>query len=152
MSDTEFLTRLHIEYLECLLNDFGKENFDEHRFGKFKQPSLREKIAKRRRRTAIPAQEVRDARGAYEFTVAKYAQDFDFIYRHLEEPSRQLLIKLILYRALGYRRVMLPRNDGEFWEAFRRSQTAQGSERSHRPALSAFHAGKVRCLGAWLRY
>jgi FkbM family methyltransferase len=40
-----------------------------------------------------------------------------FLYNTLEdEPSRKLLVKLIAYRILGYRRVKLPRNTRKYWE------------------------------------
>ena len=50
---------------------------------------------------------------------ARYSTEFDsgeFLYNLLaDEPSRQLLLKLIAYRFLGYRKVKLPRNTPKYW-------------------------------------
>ncbi len=59
-------------------------------------------------------------RHSYEHFVAKQATDLNFIYKNLDEQSRQLLVKIIAYRALGYRRVKLPLNNGEYWAALER--------------------------------
>lgn len=37
-----------------------------------------------------------------------------------DQPSRDLLIKVMAYRMLGYRRVKLPRNSPEYWEGIER--------------------------------
>ncbi len=116
MSESEFFARVHTEFVESLLNNFGKENFDELRFGAYKTPSLKLRL----RRKAIPVQELEECKHRYEHFVAKRADDWNFIYKNLEEPSRELLVKLIAYRALGYRRVKQPFNNAQFWEALER--------------------------------
>lgn len=123
MSNTEFLARLSSEFLQALLNDFGKENFDQFRLGVYSKTTWRERRRKRARRKAIPRNELEDARQSYEHFTSKYGDDLDFIYRKLDEPSRHSLVKLVANRALGYRRVWLPRNDAKYWEALR---TAKG--------------------------
>jgi FkbM family methyltransferase len=120
MSHTEFLTRLHREFVDSLFNDFGKENFDEARFGPYKKPSLKSKLKARLRRRAIPTQELEEFKHSYEHFVSKRADDLNYVFNNLDVPSRELLIKIIAYRALGYRRVKLPLNNVEYWEAFER--------------------------------
>lgn len=117
MSDTEFVTRLNREFLESLPNNFGKDNFDEHRFGRFKKPSVVAKAKDILRRKVIPVRELQDAKHSYDYFVGQYADDLNFIYKHLDEAGRQLLVKIVAYRALGYRRVKLPLNDARYWAA-----------------------------------
>lgn len=128
MSETEFLARLNSEFLQSLLNDFGKENFDQDRFGLYPKPTWRERRRRGARRNAISRIELENARHSYEHLTSRYGDDLDFIYRRLDEPSRHLLVKLVAYRALGYRRVWLPRNDATYWEAL---QTAKGLKDPH---------------------
>jgi FkbM family methyltransferase len=117
MRETEFLTRLNREFLESLPNNFGKENFDEHRFGRFKKPSVVARAKDLVRRKAVPVRELQDAKHSYDYFVGQYADDLNCIYNHLDEAGRQLLVKLVAYRALGYRRVKLPVNDARYWDA-----------------------------------
>lgn len=53
----------------------------------------------------------------------QYSEEIDrgeFLYSILnDEPSRKLLIKLIAYRILGYRKVRLPRNTSQYWQDVR---------------------------------
>jgi FkbM family methyltransferase len=47
---------------------------------------------------------------------------FDFSYRNLQDPaSRELLVKLLAYRALGFRKIKLPRNTPAYWEGIERA-------------------------------
>lgn len=45
MSNTDFLRRLNYKVFESLFNNFGKENFDEYRYGTFQKQSLKEKFS-----------------------------------------------------------------------------------------------------------
>ena len=49
--------------------------------------------------------------------IEKNFDDFEYLYNHLDdEESKVLLIKLVCYRILGFRRMKLPTNDKEYWE------------------------------------
>jgi FkbM family methyltransferase len=142
MSDTEFLTRVNREFIDSLFNDFGKDNFDEHRFGSFKKPSLRSRLNARLRRRAIPTQELEEFKHSYEHFVTKRADDLNCIYKNLDDQSRQLLVKIISYRALGYRRVKLPLNNGEYWAALERVKSLKDTNDKIDPHFLHFVLGK----------
>lgn len=62
--------------------------------------------------------------GVYEqvvFAIASLAPDIkniEWLYRRLaDEESRQILVLVLAYRALGYRRVKLPLNNPEYWSS-----------------------------------
>lgn len=48
---------------------------------------------------------------------------FEYSYRILQDPaSRDLLVKLLAYRALGFRKIKLPRNTPDYWRGIERAQ------------------------------
>src|SRR4051812_30359136 len=120
MSDSELFARLNSEFLDSILNDYGRENFDEYRFGKFEKRSVKSKLQGWLRKKAIPAKELTALKHSYDYYVSKYGDDLNCIYKNLDEQSRWLLVKVIAFRALGYRRVKLPLNDRWYWDSFER--------------------------------
>ncbi len=56
---------------------------------------------------------------------AKDVQCFEFLYNNLlDQASRDLLIKVLCYRILGYRKVKLPLNTPEYWSALQKIEAS----------------------------
>lgn len=56
-------------------------------------------------------------------------RDFDSVYELLaDSASRELFVQLVLYRLLGHRHVLLPRNNDEHWLQRARAIALQGAE------------------------
>ena len=117
--DAQFLARLQAEFFQSVFNNFGKRNYDQLRFGAYPRRSIGTRVQNHFRKRAIPIGELRELQQAYDYYASTYADDLTEIYQHIDEPSRHLLIKLIAFRALGFRRVMLPANNAKYWEALR---------------------------------
>jgi FkbM family methyltransferase len=50
-------------------------------------------------------------------TLLKQHEDFSYLYNLLEDNcSKQILLKILAYRILGYQRVKLPRNTSKYWD------------------------------------
>ncbi len=49
---------------------------------------------------------------------------FEFLYQKLSDPgSRELLVSLLAYRCLGFRKIKLPRNSLAYWEGIERARS-----------------------------
>lgn len=54
---------------------------------------------------------------SYKFYIGKYYRGFKYLYEILDDnESKDLLIKILTYRVLGYRKVKLPLNTAWYWE------------------------------------
>lgn len=103
-------------------NDFT-DNFDVRRFGPAKKESasLLQHI-KRQLSALLSAAGFVKVRGiqnqlsaALSF-VAPHIEQFEWLYQQLvDEESRQILVLVLAYRALGHRRVKLPLNKPDYW-------------------------------------
>lgn len=117
--NNDFLIAYRQNIASCLKNDF-KDNWDERRFGAEKQlplPGVRHKIKRTIKNLLIQI-------GLYEpieicvSLLKPNVEQFQWIYQWLvDDESRQLLVQVLSFRALGYRRVKLPLNNSRHWEA-----------------------------------
>lgn len=128
MSNTKFSSQLNLKLLESLTNNFGKENFDEKRFGPFAKQSVKRKLKDVLRKKIISNKELTEFNEKYSELTSKYADDFDFIYNNLNKASQELFITVIAYRILGYRKVKLPLNNSFYWEALERVKRLRSSD------------------------
>jgi FkbM family methyltransferase len=101
-----------------LLNDF-KDNWDHIRFGK-NEPKVKRGI-----RSKI--QRLINKRGYYHLYLiqdllaySKCICRFEYLYNHLRyDEDKKLLLQVLAYRVLGYRKVKLPLNTPIFWDRIR---------------------------------
>lgn len=100
---------------ESLGNDYS-DNFDARRFGPERR-GLRERV-----RSALLAQGiltsgyVKTALSTAVGHVAPHMAGLEWLYANLaDQESRDLLVLLLTYRALGYRKVKLPLSDAAYW-------------------------------------
>lgn len=58
----------------------------------------------------------------FQRTLAEFKQ-FQFLYDHLaDEESRKILMSLLAYKVLGFRKVKLKRNNSEYWDGIEQSK------------------------------
>lgn len=111
-------------------NNFGIENFDEYRFGKYQNETNEVVVADKAsqvnyfsRVKQIIKQIIR-----YKTTVPlprkikyfeEYQERFQILYENLNAEEKELLIEVIAYRLLGYNKIKLARNNDEYWEAIK---------------------------------
>lgn len=110
-----------------LKNEFGKENWDEHRFGEFKTVKEHPKgmvlsfklfILKLFFPKKYYAKEYRKL----DDILRKYGNKLEKFYSLLNEESRELFVQIVAYRILGYKRVKLPLNTKQYHDSFKESE------------------------------
>ena len=102
-----------------LKNDF-QGNWDERPFGAEKslvQQDIRQQIKQ-------SVKELLTLIGLYDpikrsvSLLQPNVEQFEWVYQILEDDeSRQLLVQVLSFRALGYRHVKLPMNNSHYWES-----------------------------------
>ncbi len=116
--DKDFLTAYRQNISICLKNDF-KDNWDERRFGAEKQLALlagKQKI-KQPITKLFSLINLCDPIETYVSSLKPNTEQFQWVYqRFVDDESRQLLVQVLSFRALGYRHVKLPTNNAHYWE------------------------------------
>jgi len=111
--NTEFSVELRAKLLSCRKNDWQK-NWDFRRFGANKDRSLIGRL-KTTTKKILEAMGLRTNRTLS--TISAHERDMQWVYSHLvDEESRELLVNLIAYRVLGYRKVKLSLNTPSYWD------------------------------------
>jgi FkbM family methyltransferase len=118
----------------ALKNSFGKENYDEARFGKYVAPkrSLRSYVK------GLLNYEADSANQQLESLVDRYAVRLQRVYAALSDRDRGLLLELLAYRILGYTRVKLRTNNPEYWSAIDTASRYQDLTDSYDPNFMHF--------------
>ncbi|KQS95211.1 FkbM family methyltransferase [Chryseobacterium sp. Leaf394] len=114
-----------------LNNNYGRENFDEERFGEYipEITSEVDRVSKKTTKSIGLKQSVKNLIKNVIYRKSKpktpspypllveYAERLDFLYKNLNRNGKNLLVSLVSYRLLGYTKVKLPRNNKEYWSA-----------------------------------
>lgn len=106
-----FQNALDEKIKSSLHNNFGRENFDEIRFGKFRQ-SIKGKIKNYAKRI-IRYESKQIARPE----ILKDQVNLEYIWSKLGETSQKLLVDILTYKILGFTKIKLPLNNNKYWEA-----------------------------------
>lgn len=120
--DNDFLIAYRQNIANCLKNDF-QDNWDERRFGPEVKParlSVRQ-VIKQSIKNMLALVGLYDHPDPVEAAVSLLnpnVAQFQWLYKKLtDDESRQLLVQVLSFRALGYRRVKLPVNNQFYWNA-----------------------------------
>lgn len=133
---SDFKKALDKKITQSLKNNYGVENYDEYRFGKYslntnnnlqgkktkpiKFVDRLKKVAKKIIRNISPEK-------LYLITghnlVNPYSKEIEKIWDNISALDRELLVSLIAYKLLGYQRVKLPRNNEAYWEAIKTAKS-----------------------------
>lgn len=117
-----FKTELELKLLQSKSNDFGIDNFDIARFGALPEPKLVLKQLsmlgkiKKLVKKIIRYKKVQSP-NAQEVFLHKYEKRLQKIYKFLNIEGKELLVELIAYRLLGYKKIKLHRNNKEYWNS-----------------------------------
>jgi FkbM family methyltransferase len=126
----EFNLILFNHLLHQLPNNFEEDNYDHYRFGPYKKNIKRTGFLKSAIVQSLNKFNYYNRKGIEEGNKAALSQVavsferimgklqyFEYLYHVLEnEESKELLLKLVAYRILGYRKVKLPVNTPDYWE------------------------------------
>ena len=145
-----FREALQKELVQSLSNNFGVENYDEHRFGKIPinpLPSINgslsvigslKGIVKRIARYNANKNSTNKFLEKSFAKIKPYEQGLEDLYKNLDRDGRHLIVKLIAYRILGFRKVKLPRNNIKYWKALDRVKTLKDSKDTYDPHFMHF--------------
>lgn len=127
---SDFKLALEKEIKKSLKNNFGIENYDEYRFGEYPiENRTKGNVVKKRVPTTLFEfkkvikkiigynPDVKLYISAGHNLIMPYEKELTVIWNSLNTTDRKLLISLLAYRILGYKKVKLPRNNKAYWEA-----------------------------------
>lgn len=113
-----FKDRLQKEIRSCKGNNFGEPNFDKHRFGEFRSPFSYDVKRFLKKISGYEAFVFREFEKDPLKGLKAYEADLEFLFEKLNDRDKNLLVKLIAYRKLGFRKVQLPTNNAGYWASF----------------------------------
>lgn len=126
---------------QSLSNNFGVENYDEHRFGVFPSVNVSKtttfKKIKRGIKKIIGYEKRQILTSLNEFLI-KYDEGLQKIYEQLEPIGQELLEDIIAFRLLGYRKIKLPRNNREYWDIIEIANSLVDKNETYNPHFLHF--------------
>lgn len=119
-------------------NHYGKENFDELRFGNYSQIydyklSIKQFLKKLIKYFLNQDESIE----VIEF-LNTYGERLQRIWHHLDDDDRSLLTSLITYRLLGRKKIKLPRNNQEYWHALSMAKSLKVEGETYDPHFMHF--------------
>lgn len=126
---------LYKEIDACSLNNFGRENFDENRFGEYAEREysfqwLRTLLNRRKIK-----QEYYDKANAL---LSVYGDRIQSVYNLLPDTDKKLLIQLLAYRLMGFGKVKLPLNTPQYKQYFEQAEGLVCSKETLDPHFLGF--------------
>jgi FkbM family methyltransferase len=121
-------------------NNYGIDNFDEHRFGKFPSDNAnRSSIFKIIRviKKIIPSNKRRILNDHTAF-LEQYENRLQKIYANLDINGQKLIVDLIAYQLLGYKKVKLSRNNKEYRKAIKITNSLVDGNETYDPHFLHF--------------
>lgn len=146
-----FKNDLKRKLLQSQYNNFGIENYDEHRFGNFPKvnltlPDTLVKIKRLIKKTI--GYKKRQFLNAHIEILIRYEDGLQRIYELIDSKGKKLLVDIIAYRLLGYKKVRLIRNNTEYWRAIKLANSLADKNDIYDPhflhfILQKFNLGKI---------
>lgn len=148
---SDFKKALDKKIIQSLNNNYGVENFDEYRFGKYpvntsdgllkkgKNPISFVDASKKIIKNIIGYDSPKKAYlTSAHHLVNPYLKGIEKIWDAISELDRELLVSLMVYRVLGYKKVKLARNNASYWEALKTAKSLSIPEDTYDPHFIHF--------------
>lgn len=140
---TKFKNSLYIEIAKSLSNNFGIDNFDQYRFGDYMgNDNVGENLKKKTKRLAKHILNYYPERQSYILKAGElidpYIEEFEYIWDNIGETDKELVLSLLAYRVLGYKKVKLPRNNKAYWQAIETAKSLVDYSDSYDPKFMHF--------------
>jgi FkbM family methyltransferase len=140
-----FKTDLENKINQSQPNNFGIENYDENRFGKFPEESMEMPLPIPKRRLLTTLKQIvkkiiryKPKENKQSNYFEEYVERFQKIYETLDSDGQELLIEILAYRMLGYKKVKLSRNNSEYWEALKIGNSLVDAKDTYNPNFMHF--------------
>lgn len=116
----EFKTRILNKVKSSLYNNYGLDNYDEERFGKIRfNDSLLENIVFHIKKLSGYKKNINIQ---HAMSKLKLMSEMNWLYSILDNDDKELLIEIIAYRLLGYKKVKLSINNSIYSLAIEKSK------------------------------
>ncbi len=148
---SDFKKALDKKIIQSLKNNYGIENYDEYRFGKYPiniHDAIPLKVKKRLSLIDELKKTIKKIIGynphanAYLMTRLHfsnpYEKEIQKIWDNISVLNRELLVSLMAYKVLGYKKVKLPRNNTAYWEAIKTAKSLSNPEDTYDPHFMHF--------------
>ncbi|PVX46608.1 FkbM family methyltransferase [Flavobacterium sp. 103] len=148
---SDFKKALDKKIIHSLKNNYGIENYDEYRFGKYpvsNNDAIPVKVKKPINLSKELKKAVKKIIGYDPYVniylanahnlMAPYADHIKKIWNNISTNDRELLVSLIAYKILGYKKVKLPRNNSSYWEAIKTAKTLSNPKDTYDPHFMHF--------------
>lgn len=147
----DFKKALDKKIIQSLKNNYGIENYDEYRFGKYpvntnddlpvnikKHMSFIDELKKVVKKIIRfnPHKKAYITSGHH--LINPYSKEIQKIWDNISTLDRELLVSLIAYKVLGYKKVKLPRNNAAYWAAIKTAKSLSNTEDIYDPHFMHF--------------
>lgn len=148
---SNFKNELDKIIIQSLKNNYGVENYDEYRFGKF--PIEIENNSPKKgtdwltsihgfkkmvKKTIGFNTENKAYLEAANNFVEPYSSEIQKIWDNISNLDRELFVSLLAYNILGYKKVKLPRNNTAYWEAINIAKSLSNPKDTYDPHFMHF--------------
>ncbi len=139
-----FKNALDKKIIKSLKNNFEEENYDTYRFGEYDQLKLNNNFG-----IVIKIKEYIKNLLGYKSKNKRYIQKsnvfilnylvkLEKIWSQLNNQDKPVLVELIAYRVLGYRKVKLSRNNQLYWDAIDLAKKLANEKETYNPNFMHF--------------
>ena len=144
---TDFKNELNKKIRDSIKNDYGIENFDEYRFGKYPVKSNNRKInellsVKNLKKIVKKIIGYNSENKLYDKLandlVDGYLTNINKIWENISKTDKELFVSLIAYMVLGYKKIKLPLNTSEYWEAIEKAKFLSNPDDRYDPKFMHF--------------
>mgnify|MGYP003611212297 FL=1 len=145
---SKFKETLEKKVSKSLKNNFGKENYDEFRYGEYVVPNKPNKkpLFQRVKNLIKKIIGYNPERKIYLEAVHKsiegHEKGLEKLWANLNNSDRDLLVSLLAYKALGFRKVKLERNNPEYWNAIEKAKSLADLNDKYDPKFMHFILNK----------
>jgi FkbM family methyltransferase len=122
-----FRNELKSKLASSFKNNYGIENFDEHRFGTFVPVEYKRKKGLKNVIKKLIQYQSKSAAENKLIDIAEYEDRLQKTWSLLNKEDKKLLAAIIAYRLLGYQKVKLPVNNRAYWEALKKVKTLKNT-------------------------
>lgn len=118
-----------------LTNNYGMENFDQHRFGKYVSDGLMTQF-KTKFKKAIKYKS--ESAETIVNKISNFENKLECIWERVNLESKVLMVELIAFRLLGYKKVKLSINNDAYWNAMNEAKNLKKDGQSINPNFLHF--------------
>jgi FkbM family methyltransferase len=125
-----------------LYNNFDKENFDEERFGAYQYSNISGiQQVKNAIKRSINYKGLERSRVIVNEMEA-YLDGLEVLYTNIDITGKSLLLDILAYRMMGYRKVKLPLNNKGYYKALEQAKMAREGNETYDPHFKHFILNK----------